>query len=245
MLPRSWKPVAALDLKRVGPDTDGGYVVAPGAVGNSELLLSMGLNDDWRFEEAFQSESGARIICYDGSVDRRFWQLYVVKKLLRVRPAQALHYLAYRKFFGSGGAEHRKAMIGYDGSGSVSLSTVLREIGSKRIFLKVDIEGWEYRILDQIVEYRDRFTGVVMELHDVDLHRDRIDRFVGAMTGFTIVHLTPNNFAGVDSNGDPVVVEISLMRSDYVRMPAHPADAVGMPHVRNAADLPDIDIRYE
>lgn len=241
MLPKAWKPVDVASLERIGPAADGGYVVSPMAVGQSDILLSMGLNDDWRFEEAFQQASGASVICYDGSVGRRFWQLYAVKKVLRLRPLQALHYRAYRRFFGSGKAEHRQLMIGYDGKGSVSLSTILRDVRSDRIFLKVDIEGWEYRILDQIVEHRDRFTGIVMELHDVDLHRDRIDRFVQRMTGFTIVYLTPNNFAGVDVDGDPIVIEISLMSDTHVE---RNGDAVDIPHVRNTADRENIALRY-
>jgi hypothetical protein len=244
LLPRAWKPVAATNLRRVGPADDGGYVVSSAAIADSDVLLSMGLNDDWRFEQAFQQESGARVICYDGSVDRRFWQLYIVKKLLRLRPFQALKYRAYRRFFGSGNAEHRQVMIGYDGEESVSLSTILKELRSNRIFLKVDIEGWEYRILEQIAEHRDRLTGVVMELHDIDLHRDRIDAFVHAMAGFVIIHLTANNFGPVDPTGDPVVVEISMMRDRYVERPDGPGKGVEIPHVRNAPDRPDIILRY-
>ena len=55
-----------------------------------------------------------------------------------------------------------------------------------------------------------------MELHNVDLHRERIAAFFDALSGFRIVSLVPNNFAGVDPNGDPICMEVSLARADLV-----------------------------
>src|ERR1044072_9726 len=120
MLPASWKPVAAAGLVRLGGRHDGGYVVSRKAVEASDLLLSMGLSDDWRFEEAFRKASGARILCFDHSVDHRFWLLYTFKQAIRLRLRQAGRYLAYRRFFASPEVEHRRLRIGYDGSKGVS-----------------------------------------------------------------------------------------------------------------------------
>lgn len=46
------------------------------------------------------------------------------------------------------------------------------------LFLKIDIEGFEYRILDEIIQYSDILTGVVIEFHDCDLHMHRILKFI-------------------------------------------------------------------
>jgi hypothetical protein len=47
---------------------------------------------------------------------------------------------------------------------------VLNETNSKNIFLKIDIEGSEYLFLQDIIANEERITGMVIELHDVDIH---------------------------------------------------------------------------
>ncbi len=240
MLPLSWKPVPAGNLVRLGGNHDGGYVVSSRAVAASQLLLSMGLNDDWRFERAFRAMGGARIICFDHSVTLRFWGLYTLKQIVRLRLRRAFRYLAYRSFFASGEVQHRRLKIGYDGSGGISLATLLREDGGNCIFLKVDIEGSEYRILDDIVANGHRFTGIVMELHDVDLHRARIESFLDSLKGFSIVDLHANNYGGRDAAGDPLVLEISLTRDELVDH-GHPSKLETGP---NDPTQPGIVIHY-
>ncbi len=215
MLPKSWKPNYPADLVRIGSEGDGGYVVSKCAVERSRTLISMGLSADWEFEKEFLHYGKACVICYDGTVDRRFWALFAVKKFLRGRPHQALHYFAYRRFFGSSRAQHRKLMVGYDGFGSVSLSKILDDCAvQQEIFLKIDIEGSEYRIFDQIVQHQRRFTGLAIELHDIDLHKDRVDRFISEMHGFEIIYLAANNCSPCDGVGNPTTVEVSFTRKD-------------------------------
>lgn len=240
MLPLSWKPIPAANLVRLGPQHDGGYVVSKRAVTASQLLLSMGLNDDWRFESAFRAMSGARVICFDHSVTLRFWALYTVKQAVRLRLRRAVRYLAYRSFFASRDVEHRRLKIGYDSPGGVSLATLLRENDGNCIFLKVDIEGSEYRILDDIVANSHRFTGIVMEFHDLDLHRGRVESFFGSLEGFSIVDLHANNCGGLDAAGDPLVLEISLTRNEFLdRGPASELESAP-----NDPTLPDIAVQY-
>jgi Methyltransferase FkbM domain len=246
VLPKNWKPKSVAGLKRFGPAGDGGYVASDRAVAKSDLLLSFGLNADWEFEAAFLAANpNARVICFDGSVNRRFWQLWLIKKILRLRLREATHYLAYKRFFASPRAEHRQVMIGYDTPGSVSLDTILAEVSSTAIFLKVDIEGWEYRILDQIVAHRAKIVGIVMEIHDLDLHRARVDQFLAAMTGFTITHLTPNNFGGVDAERDPIVIEISLMHDAFIDAAREGYPVIEPQHIRNDPNREVIGLAFE
>ena len=48
-----------------------------------------------------------------------------------------------------------------------SLDTILKKISIKKIFLKIDIEGDEYKILDQIIKNSENLTGLVIEFHNV------------------------------------------------------------------------------
>ena len=238
MLPAKWKPVPA-NLLRVGADNDGGYLVSAKAIEASSLLIGMGLNDDWSFEQEFCWANPVRAICFDHTIDFRLWIRVFLRGFYRLRPSDWFKYLSYRSFF-SGLVEHRKQCIGYDASGAISLATILSQVPDNAIFLKCDIEGAEYRILDDIVANRKRFTGIVMELHSVDLHRDRIDQWLAAMRGFSIVALHANNYGGVDLNGDPLTLEVTLTRNSLVTPPTEFSEW----HQPNDPRGPEIELRY-
>jgi len=38
----------------------------------------------------------------------------------------------------------------------------------------MDIEGGEYRILDNLIKHQDKICGIVIEFHDIDLHLEKI-----------------------------------------------------------------------
>jgi hypothetical protein len=216
MLPASWKPVQSGNLVRLGSESDGGYVVALTAVQASRLLISLGLSDNWDFEADFRARSEARVICHDHTVDCRFWLRHAVANLLKGRLGKLGRFFAYRRFFSTDDVQHHLLKVGYDGPGSTSLRRLIEDEPVRSVFLKADIEGSEYRIFDDIVAYADRLTGIAIELHDIDLHRHRIDELFRQMSQFRIVALSANNFGGVDANGDPLVIEVTLIRSDLL-----------------------------
>ncbi len=55
MLPKFLKPyqISNSNLVRVGPKTDGGYVVDKRIFKKSKMLITCGLNDDWEFERDY------------------------------------------------------------------------------------------------------------------------------------------------------------------------------------------------
>lgn len=245
MLPRNWRPVPTGDLVRVGSTNDGGYVVSQGALAPVTLLISMGLNDDWTFEADFRRRTGAKILCFDGSVTPRFWVARALNHLARLKPHRALRYFGYRRFFSSDDVRHEPLMVGFDGPGSISVPAIFGQVSEDQIFLKVDIESSEYRIFDDIVAHADRLTGIAMELHDVDLHRERIaEFFVKLADRFTIVHLHGNNFGGTDAEGDPLVIEVSLTRNDLLVTGPEARNGGGQDRP-NDPRRPDIAIVFE
>lgn len=239
MLPSQWRP-AAHALARVGSAYDGGYFISPLAVQRSSALLSLGLSDDWSFEADFRARNPVPLICLDHTVTARFWLRRALASVLALDLHGLGRYFAYRRFF-RGNAEHRRLCAGYDTGGGVSLATVIKGMESDAIFLKCDIEGSEYRLLDDIVRHARRFTGIAIEFHNIDLHRERIDRFLAALTGFRVVALQPNNSGGIDANGDPLVIEMTLTRSDLTG-----PTALERPHpAPNHPALPHIEMRFE
>lgn len=244
MLPANWKAVPVGGLQRLGSEYDGGYLVTQRSVEASTLLLSMGLNDDWQFEADFlKSNPAARVVCFDHTVHFRFWVLYTLKQVVRLRLVQSFKSWSYKRFFSRPNAQHRKICIGYDVPGGVSVRSLFNEFSDRAIFLKIDIEGSEYRILDEVVEHADRVTGIVIELHDVDLQRQRIENFVNGLDGFTVVFSHANNFGGVDEQGDPIVIELALIRNEYLDViePGRPAPRTSP----NDPTQPEIELVFE
>ena len=88
----------------------------------------------------------------------------------------------------------------------------------KKIGIKIDIEGNEYGIGDQLVDQiRKRSSNVrfiVIEFHDVTENRDRflsLTKRIQSM--FPVAHVHANNFGGVGSDGFPEVIEITFSSS--------------------------------
>ena len=219
-LPPEWRSRSLPDLVRLGNAHDGGYVIPERTVVATELILSLGISDDWTFEADFvRRNPNARVIGYDPTITTNFWFKRLVGhvgalifRLELGRAARLLDWVRYRSFFDGVRNQHRSIRIGYDGALSESLDTVFRSVAEKRVFLKVDIEGSEYRVLDQIVANANCLTGLVVEFHDVDLMRDRISAFLQQIgTDFLLCHIHANNCAGVDGRGDPIAIEVTLV----------------------------------
>jgi len=192
-------------LIRVGPNEDGGYVLPLPLLKSTDMLLGFGLSTDWRFEEEFRGRSGCKVECYDHTINPAFWRRKVVtdsagflagpQRFTWSKFRYMLKYREYRRFFSRPEVIHHQLKVGYDGDGSVSLKTILARITTESVFLKIDIEGWEYRIMEDLVNTPDNVLGFVMELHDIDLHRDRICAFIEKLGSFSVVHLHANNGA--------------------------------------------------
>ena len=63
MLPKFLKPhdVKLSNLIRIGPKTDGGYVLDKRIINKTKILITCGLNDDWEFEKSFLQKNLSKI----------------------------------------------------------------------------------------------------------------------------------------------------------------------------------------
>ncbi len=247
-LPGCFEPVAGYDLERFGKDFDGGYLVDPRSVADAQLLLSFGMNEDWSFERSFCAYNDVPVEMYDASVGRREFKRRVRKKFAtfyRIRHLlRAINLVrSYDRFF-RGKRRHHMLMIGFDSETSRSASSVFTEHATEKtdsVFFKVDIEGSEYRILDDLLAAQSKIAGMVIEFHDIDLHMDRIRAFVSALD-LNICHCHGNNFGGMDAQGQPLVIELSFSRyapqKDGKAAFPHPLD------MANKRDHPDYALKF-
>ena len=85
MLPKIFKPYKSIkkNLIRIGPNTDGGYVIDKRVIKKIKTLISCGLNDDWEFEKEFlKINSNCKILTYDHTVNKKFWKSRFKKDLI-------------------------------------------------------------------------------------------------------------------------------------------------------------------
>ena len=227
MLPQIFKPRGSFDLIRLGKDNDGGYLVERTSIQNAKSLISFGLSLDWSFEKSFVGRQSVPLDAYDHTITNKLLKKRVYRAFRNaVYRAQIKEYRKrlylyrdYKTFF-TGEHNHYEEMIGLRSLGATPLVKALsRQSKNMPVFLKIDIEGWEYRIIDELVKCSEVVCGLVIEFHDVDLHRERIGSFIRSFP-LTLVHVHPNNYGGVDDNGDPLVLEMTFSGSPELITPA-------------------------
>ena len=249
MLPKELKPKHCYNLIRLGKNNDGGYLVEKNSLLNSESLISFGINLDWSFEKDFFKLKERPIHCYDHTIKYSFFKKvsrnslfkFFNKKYYSINGLKEIFfniklYKDYKNFF-SGKVVHFESAVGL-GKNLVDMTSIFERIKSNKIFLKIDIEGSEYRILDDLIRYQDLIKGLVIEFHNIDLHMEKILNFISNFK-LNLVHIHGQNPGGVDyldRNGDPIQIELTF--SSYSQY----KDVI--PCIPNKLDQPS-DRRYE
>jgi len=213
-IPSFFKHKRPSDLVRIGRTHDGGYTISEKDIIETGHLISLGMADDWSFESGFKLINEVPIFIYDRSISKRFFLKRMIRSILRVEKQFILlksikTYLSYISFF-QNEVKHIEKNVGLDLAGSITMDNVFKETDSNKIFLKIDIEGGEYRLLDSIIENQDRLTGMVMEFHDCDLHLGLIENFLSKFS-LSLVNIHANNNGAIDNRtGIPHALELSF-----------------------------------
>ena len=238
-LPNDFSYQSASDLVRIGRDNDGGYLVSKSDIEKSKLLIGLGISHDWSFEEDFVQLNDINVVAYDASLGFRFWLkqaiVQTIKNPFSLYPLRK--FISYRKFF-KGKHKHVKKFVGLNSLSETHCTfvDVLNEADSQNIFLKIDIEGSEYRFLNDIIANEERISGMVIELHDCDIHLKKIQKFINQFR-LNLVHVHANNFSPIRlDDGLPLVLELTFSKHaellDNYILP-HKLD---MPNNRNYLD---------
>jgi hypothetical protein len=257
-----WLPSDLGDLARIGRDHDGGYVVSTLAVDAAQVLLGLGINDDWSFEQDFVRRNPAvTVIGVDGSVSAehfvgraRSTVRRAGRMLTRLRVTTALRVLEeargwrrtareFEAFFSAPDREFRQEFLG---TGRLEWRALLATIApDRRLFVKMDIEGAEYEIIPAMLADHARITGCVIEFHDCG---DRWPEFEAGMDAlarhFVIAHVHGNNYAPlVPGTRMPSVLEVSLVHRSLVAEPLTTISPDRLP--RPGLDMPNYPVRDE
>lgn len=242
MLPKIFKPKNEYNLIRLGKDNDGGYLVEKDSLNFAQSLISFGLSYDWSFEKHFHKIKNCPIHCYDPSVKyssiKKFSRKNIInlfkiknlfnKNLLKTTVNNIFLYNDYKKFF-TNKIIHYQSSIGI-GVNKINFSEIIDRIQLYPVFLKIDIEGSEYRILNDILKYQTKISGLVIEFHNVDLNIKIISDFINEFN-LSLCHVHGQNPLGTEylnSNNDHTQIEMTFTRtknilSNEAKIP-HPLD---------------------
>ncbi|HET8965382.1 MAG TPA: hypothetical protein VFN20_04155 [Candidatus Acidoferrum sp.] len=246
---RAFRPICLGDLVRLGRPFDGGYVVNDRAVERTRYLLSFGINDDWSFEADFHNRvPEARILCFDHSVSKDILREKIIEALNQILSArfllgvlslnfrgarnkfQALWralrlYSDFSHFFSSENV--RLFSKGVSNAGSSKFFTISEifnlirepELKENGVFIKMDIEQAEFRVLPELLAYCKYVSGMAIEFHDLDIFWPN---FAGLMRqleeSFVVAHLHGNNYCDLIPNSrTPKLLEVTLLKRDLIQ----------------------------
>jgi hypothetical protein len=211
---------------RIGSDFDGGYVVPEIALQKIEYLYSYGYGYNFEFENHLIDLKNIQVFLYDDKASIRSLLLRFMTSLL-VRPFiksvkhaprkilydfsnylkmiknEKIHYYN-RKVIGIGSGSNRKSKtIIFDKSIKTS------NIYFLNTGIKIDIEGYEYIILNKSeIDFKD-YAFIIIEFHDIDNNLDLFKKIVSNLSvNFVIANTHINNYGQVSSKGIPSIVEI-------------------------------------
>ena len=234
----------------------------------SHSLLSLGVNDDWSFEEGVLARNPAMsITCVDGTAGmamilRKTAQKFVdmLGYLLTLRINRMLRnadYLAkpflFRRFFSR--HELLPLMVAAsDAPDAITLPTLIdRATGGRDdlwLIVKSDIEGAEFDVLPDSISRMRRVSALLVEFHRLDLHWERFEACMGAlMRDFYIAHVHGNNFDEyIPGTEVPVTLEVTLVNKALVTGTPPPAqNSYPVPNLdmSNTRKRPDLRISFE
>lgn len=220
-LPQVFKPEGTARVVRLGSDNKGGHVVAADAVASTRNLLSLGLAPNLEFEIDFAAMAPLKTLHgYDPAIDEEALKRARRRALIPFfgsgaqRRRALARYRDYKALFADKGEGfvHQQRAVGLD-EGMIGLDEAIAALHSEpgQTFIKCDIGGGEYDMLDVIIENNALLSGIALVLHHVPAHMREIRVFLMAMREFMALdNMTADNIAGLDRDNVPMSVALSM-----------------------------------
>lgn len=195
--------------KRIGKDNDGGYVIVE-LPGEYDYFISGGISDDISFEEdLLKIYPYLTCIGFDGTIESL--------------PNTEKNIQFIKKNLGNINSNNTTNLLEY-----------ITDYND--IFLKIDIEGHEFRLMPVIIKenYISKIKQLVIEIHspgDIQLHPNYYTGLIDINNEYmfrlindinkthTLVHFHANNGPNmqiIDGVKLPHVFELTFIRNDYV-----------------------------
>ena len=217
-IPEFLRPFDCPNLIRLGRNYDGGYIVNKHDVTKAKCLLSFGISHDWSFEREFSKFNNNKISAFDGSVSvgsiwRHSWKnIFRFDRLDILIDAWRTIFFIHR-FFDAKLRVFESKFVGLQSAEfQIALSDAIKNEGDSSIFIKMDIEGSEYELLNVLLQNAQSVEGLAIEFHDVANNLQLIKEFIQSYP-LTLVHTHINNCGPPEINNLPQMIELSFSRN--------------------------------
>ena len=229
------RPIKTNNLIRLGRKMDRGYIVDCNIINNADILITFGLGDgsqipdQWSFELDFiKRNKKLSIFAYDYTVStssyiKKIWKY--LRRFLTFRASldavkiRLKNYHEYIKFMKLDNVKFYREKIIYPIKNKIDTDikkVFSRIVNNSEVILKCDIEGNEYLIIDQILEYSNRINMFIFEFHWIDKKEDIFVESVKKLQSrFEIIHIHANNHFQTLKNGLPIILEITLINKKF------------------------------
>jgi len=197
---------------RFGSLDDGGYYLKPETLKNADVLFSGGISSNLEFEyDAFRFNKDLKILMIDPTISGSKLILKGIARLFfkkRDKIRYIFNALMFNYLIRTERCKHLKLWLNKEQSIFSLLKGNFKT--DKNILLKLDIEGSEYDLLDEILENKEAFDALVFEFHDLDKKHQLVYNFIKeCSTTFKMAHININPSGGFVNN-QPKCIELSL-----------------------------------
>ena len=220
-----FQPFKFDNLIRRGAGHDGGYLIPANL--SASKLISLGLGDNWQFEiDMLKNKQIEKFIVFDHtvSVASLIKSSIKLRRKVLARIYRLIVLFRYIRDFIFFSNLHVKKKVTSNGDGEnveISLTRIFENYLSdsdSSIVLKIDIEGYEYEILEQMTIENQKIALLVVEFHQIHERRSEFKRALDLIkTNFILIHTHYNNFGIVDDDFIPDVCEFTFINRDLFK----------------------------
>ena len=238
------KPKPIKDFVRIGSSFDGGYFIKEASIYQSKVLIGLGIFINWEFETEFNKINKNSLHTYllDASVSPQFYKTYFIKAIAKFgyySIKQPFHipfffkkYIVnsiglsekWNQFFVNNSATFIQKFFSNKNDNLFISPTELfnkilseNELNENSVFVKMDIEGSEYDVLNELEKYYKYINCFAIEWHNVD---DKKEQFIKLVTqlkqAFDIVFVHNNNYAKMMDENFAASMEITFVKKELI-----------------------------
>lgn len=188
-LPEWLIPKYKTDLLRFGSHNDGGYLLNKNDLLKSDMLISLGIHENWDFEkQIYKNYEIKNVILFDPQSSYFLIFTYLLKSIIKCNLKKIVIY--FKKFKEFKNLKSECIFI----QKKFKESLVAEYLKSKNILLKIDIEGDEYDILNFILNNQNKINCLVIEFHNSKKYYYKIKDFVSHFK-LKLIHTHVNTFS--------------------------------------------------
>ncbi|MDR0606081.1 MAG: hypothetical protein LBG80_17490 [Bacteroidales bacterium] len=265
-------PLQIDDLVRVGKNADGGYILSNQQIEKTEILLSFGIYNEWSFEQDFYKKKNEKLTIY--AFDYSATPLKLVYRALKHLDAFVRYCVTGRISLSTSSLKRTicclqasmslkrffrkdknrffipKFLGPADDNLFCSISSIFDkllngDVKNLSVFIKMDIEKWEYCTLPQFVPFFNKINGLVVEFHNLDIAGKNFENIIDILSPyFDIAHVHANNAGGlIYGTNLPMLLEVTFINKDLLisrdnSKQNYPIKDIDFPNIAGKPDIP-------